>query len=91
MDLVEFTKRFSSESACEEYLCQLRWKEGFHCPKCDSTEFMLVRSARRRDAKERIPLFECKSCHRQTSITSGTSFHQSHVPPLIRPMCTRGI
>ena len=80
MNLVEFTKRFSSESACEEYLCQLRWKDGFHCPKCDSSEVKRVRSSRRRDAKERVPLFECKSCHRQTSVTSGTIFHKSKVP-----------
>ncbi len=80
MNLVEFSTRFSTESACEEYLCQLRWKEGFRCPKCDNTEFMSVRVARRRDAKERLSLFECKSCHRQTSVTSSTIFHRSHVP-----------
>ncbi len=80
MNLVEFTKRFSAKSACEEYLCQLRWKEGFHYPKCDSNDFKLVQVAHRRDAKERVPLFECKSCHRQRSVTSSTIFHKSKVP-----------
>ncbi len=80
MNLVEFTERFSSEAACEDYLCQLRWKEEFHCPKCDSNDFKLIRVARRRDAKLRIPVFECKSCHRQTSVTSGTIFHKSKIP-----------
>ena len=80
MNLVEFIQRFSDESACEEHLIQLRWKEGFRCPKCDSTEAMLVHAAHRRDAETRVPLFECKQCHRQTSVTSGTIFHKSKVP-----------
>ena len=80
MNLLCFMERFSTESACEEHLIQLRWKEGFQCPKCKATQFMLVRVARRRDADKRVPLFECKSCHRQTSVTSGTIFHKSKVP-----------
>jgi transposase-like protein len=80
MNLVEFVQRFSEESECEEHLIQLRWKEGFQCPKCASTEAMLVHATHRRDADKRVPLFECKSCHRQTSVTSGTIFHKSKVP-----------
>ena len=80
MNLLDFNQRFATEAACEEYLCQLRWEDGFHCPKCDSSDAKRVRSARRRDAKERVSLFECKSCHRQTSVTSGTIFHKSKVP-----------
>ena len=41
---------------------------------------MLVRSTRCRDAEKRVPLLVCKSCHRQTSVTSGTIFHKSKVP-----------
>ncbi len=29
MNPVDFTERFSTEAAREDYLCQLRWKEGF--------------------------------------------------------------
>ena len=28
-NLAEFEARFASEQACREYLCQLRWPEGF--------------------------------------------------------------
>lgn len=80
MNLVDFVQRFSEESACEEYLIQLRWKEGFRCPKCDHPEAMLVHANHRRDADKRVPLFECKRCHRQTSVTSGSIFHKSKVP-----------
>lgn len=80
MNLVEFTRCFAEESACEEHLIALRWKEGFHCPKCNCTEAMLVHAKHRRDADNRKPLFECKQCHRQTSVTSGTIFHKTKVP-----------
>jgi hypothetical protein len=32
-NLQEFNARFSSDEDCREYLCQLRWPEGFHCPR----------------------------------------------------------
>ncbi|KJF15513.1 ISXO2-like transposase domain protein [Acidithrix ferrooxidans] len=57
----------------------MRWKEGFRCPKCDSDQFTLIRPNHRRNAASRAPLFQCKSCHRQTSVTSGTIFHRSHI------------
>lgn len=80
MNLVDFVQRFSNESACEEHLIQLRWKTGFQCPKCGHTEATLVHAKHRRDADMRMPLFECKRCHRQTSVTAGTIFHKSKVP-----------
>ncbi|RIV20870.1 IS1595 family transposase [Alicyclobacillaceae bacterium I2511] len=80
MNLVDFTNRFSSESACEEHLIALRWPSGFCCPKCGSRNAMRVQAAHRRNAVNRVPLFECKDCHRQTSVTSGTIFHKSQTP-----------
>ncbi|MCF8567695.1 IS1595 family transposase [Alicyclobacillus tolerans] len=80
MNLLEFTQKFSDEKACEEHLIQLRWKKSFTCPKCNHSEVMLVHAAHRRDADRRVPLFECKQCHRQTSVTAGTIFHKSKTP-----------
>jgi transposase-like protein len=80
MDLVEFTQQFSTEAACEERLIEIRWPTGFSCPKCGSHNAMRVHAAHRRDAENREPLFECKDCHRQTSVTSGTIFHKSKTP-----------
>ena len=34
--LLEFEERFSTESGCIAYLRQLRWHEGFICPRCNS-------------------------------------------------------
>ncbi|WP_274436460.1 IS1595 family transposase [Alicyclobacillus sp. ALC3] len=58
----------------------MRWKEGFTCPKCNHPEAILVHATHRRDADRRVPLFECKQCHRQTSVTSGTIFHKTKTP-----------
>jgi transposase-like protein len=80
MNLLEFTQQFSDEKACEEHLIHLRWKKGFTCPKCSHAEAMLVHATHRRDADRRVPLFECKQCHRQTSVTAGTIFHKSKTP-----------
>ena len=32
--LAELEARFSSEAACRDYLFQLRWPDGFRCPRC---------------------------------------------------------
>ena len=32
--LEEFEGRFATEQACREYLMQLRWPQGFVCPRC---------------------------------------------------------
>lgn len=80
MNLLEFTQKFSDEKACEEHLIHQRWKDGFTCPKCNHSEAMLVHATHRRDADRRVPLFECKQCHRQTSVTAGTIFHKSKTP-----------
>ena len=80
MNLVDFMNRFSEESACEEHLISLRWPSGFCCPKCGSRNAMRVQATHRRDSENRVPLFECKDCHRQTSVTSGTIFHKSKMP-----------
>ncbi|MGD0910210.1 MAG: transposase, partial [Candidatus Acidiferrales bacterium] len=33
-DLLELERRFSTEAACRAYLFQLRWPDGFCCPRC---------------------------------------------------------
>ena len=30
----EFEARFATEDACRAYLVQLRWPDGFRCPRC---------------------------------------------------------
>ena len=69
-DLLELEARFSTEEACRAYLFQLRWPDGFECPRCAS-----------RKAWPASPLlWECAKCHRQSSVTAGTIFQDSRLP-----------
>ncbi|NQX58865.1 transposase [Paenibacillus qinlingensis] len=57
-----------TEEACEDFLMNLRWSKGFHCPRCDHHEAFQIRTRR---------LLECKECRMQISITAGTIMHKS--------------
>lgn len=68
--LLEFEHRFRTEDACLAYLERLRWPEGFHCRKCNSPGAW-------RTARGRLL---CRNCRAEASITTGTLFHQTHIP-----------
>ena len=68
--LSEFEAWFGTEQACRDYLFQLRWPDGFRCPRCDGRHFWPVRSA----------LMECRECGHQTSVTAGTIFQDTRKP-----------
>ena len=67
--LDEFERRFAAPDACRAYVAQLRWPDGFHCPKCGGAKPWLVGM-----------LFECAGCGRQTSVTAGTIFQDTRTP-----------
>src|SRR5450631_504281 len=66
-NLKEFDGRFRSEGACREYLLQLRWPDGFRCPRCGCRESSPVRTV----------LLRCRDCRHQTSVTAGTIFQDT--------------
>ncbi len=68
--LMEFESRFTSEEACEAYLIQVRWPEGFVCPVC----------AGRKAWRTGRLLFHCAACGRQISVTAGTIFQGTRKP-----------
>lgn len=70
-NLLEFEERFATEDACREYLKQLRWPQGFRCPRCNSD---------RSWPTGRNGLVECGNCHYQTSVTAGTIFEGTRKP-----------
>jgi transposase-like protein len=67
--LAEFERRFVTADACRAYLVQLRWPDGFQCPKCGGTTAWPV-----------AVLLECTSCGHQTSVTAGTIFQDTRTP-----------
>lgn len=66
----ELEERFSTEASCLAYLANLRWPEGFRCPKCKHAQAWELSAGLR----------ECARCGHQTSVTAGTLFHRTRKP-----------
>jgi transposase-like protein len=54
-----------TDQQCIEFLFEMKWPNGFECPRCYFNEAYTVRS-------RRLPLYQCLSCGHQTSLTAGT-------------------
>jgi len=66
----DWKERFNDEESCRNYLKELKWQNGFICPRCghDHSHFISTRQ-----------LYQCSGCQHQTSVTAGTLFHRSHL------------
>lgn len=96
MHLIDVIKRFPNRQSCLDYLAALRWPNGIVCQMCGVTgnenfrKFTTNETTRKRFSKRqqkvvevRVPsrsLYECKGCGYQFSATTGTVFHDSHLP-----------
>ena len=67
----EFDARFPDENACQEYLIQLRWPDGFVCPHC---KWIGIPWTTKRG------LLKCRTCQAQSSVTAGTIFEKTRKP-----------
>jgi len=65
--ILDFEQRFATEEACREYVVQLRWPEGFCCPRCGHGEVWIMKRG----------LYWCRQCDYQVSVTAGTIFQDS--------------
>ncbi|SEC56817.1 transposase [Paenibacillus sp. GP183] len=72
--LAHFPVSCSTEAECEDYLIQLRWADGFHCPRCDHEFFYKI---------EIRKVYECRECRTQVSVTAGTVMHRSKLSLLM--------
>ncbi len=68
--LMEFEKQFASEKACRAYLIELRWPNGFQCPRCHERKMWSMSRG----------LYLCSKCRCQTSVLSGTLFEGTRKP-----------
>lgn len=71
MTLPEINKLYSTDDKCRELLERLRWPEGVTCPRCKDRRVSRMKDYAR---------FECVGCEYQFTVTSGTIFHDSHLP-----------
>jgi transposase-like protein len=71
MTLPEVNTMYSTDDRCRELLERLRWPEGVMCPRCKDTRVSRLKEYAR---------YECVGCQYQFTATSGTIFHDSHLP-----------
>ena len=65
--LEHFLNSNPTEEECVRYLMNLRWPDGFVCPKCGSkSAYEIIKYHR----------LQCAVCRHQTSVTAGTVFHR---------------
>ena len=78
-NLLELERRFSTEEAClcvarrqacRQYLYELRWPEGFRCPRC----------RHEKGWRSSDGLIRCTACDYKTSVIAGTIFEGTRKP-----------
>lgn len=71
MTLPDVNELYSTDERCRTLLERLRWPEGVMCPRCKDTRISRLKDYSR---------YECSACQYQFTVTSGTIFHDSHLP-----------
>ena len=71
MDMMQLMEQFGTEEKCRAVLEELRWNDGVRCPRCNS-----VKISRLHEREQ----FDCDTCRHQFSVTSGTIWHDTHLP-----------
>ncbi len=70
INVMEFQKAFPTDRACFEYLCIIKYPEGFKCPYCKGNEAWKMKRF----------ILRCKTCKKDISVTAGTIFQDRHIP-----------
>jgi len=80
MNLIDLHKTFKTDDDCLEYLAKLRWPEGVRCATCGSENIRQYISPTKKQPNRKV--YECQepTCHQQFTATSGTIFHDTHLP-----------
>jgi transposase-like protein len=73
MTLIDVHTLFSTDEKCRELLKRLRWPNGPECLRCKGPAIQL-------DTEK--DLLYCVECDYQFTVTSGTIFHDTHLPLL---------
>lgn len=66
----EWQRQFGSEAECLSHIKQMRWPNGFICPRCRCEHGYELTT---RD------VYECSQCHKQTSVTADTSGQEHEI------------
>ena len=73
INAIEFAKRFTDNESCYLYLTELKWKNGFCCPRCGCEKSYKGKTYYYR---------RCQQCRYDESVTANTIFHKLKIPML---------
>jgi len=68
-----FQRQYATVEDCRKKLFEIRFPNGFICPRCGCVEYYTIPTRN---------LYQCKGCRHQLSVTAGTVMHRSHLPLL---------
>lgn len=71
LSFIEFSEKYATEESCREKLFQMRWPNGFKCPKCGGAHYCFIAS---RNA------YQCNTCKHRTTPKVGTIMQDSALP-----------
>mgnify|MGYP000123773652 CR=1 FL=1 len=71
MELARFFRNYGDEESCTQLFKEFRDRQGVICKGCKGKDHIWIRTVRK---------YECKSCHFQTTLRSGTILHASKLP-----------
>lgn len=71
--VVQFQRQYAYDSDCVPLVYQLKWPAGFQCKLCGHSAAYTINT-------RRLPLYECRNCRHQTSLTAGTIMDKSRTP-----------
>lgn len=78
MNLLHITQNFQTDDQALDYLIKQRWPNGVRCLACDHDKVYPITTKGK--TKKPCRLFECAECGLHFSATTGTLFHDSHLP-----------
>jgi len=78
MNLFSLAKAFPTEQDALAYWIKARWPKGVRCLACDHDKCYVIETKGKTGKSAR--LFECAECGLHFSATTGTLFHDSHLP-----------
>src|SRR5262245_6752767 len=84
--LIDVARDFASEDACLDYLEAQRWPGGVACLNCGSLKVgrsvSTVKNRKTGKVVKTRRVYDCleAECGHQFSVTTGTIFHDSHLP-----------
>ncbi len=85
MNLLDVYKELNTEAKCLAFLEHMRWPGGVKCLACESQRITRITAKGKLNKKtgRRSPdreLYQCNECRFQFTATTGTVYHDTHLP-----------